>query len=376
MSLSKPLLFTPFKMRGVVAPNRAVVSPMVQYRATDGMVNDYHLVHLGKFALGKFGIVFTENCAIEPRGRVTQGDLGLWDDSQIESHRRLTRFLKQEGSLAATQITHSGRKGSTPRSFDKPGELGPKEAGWQRWQVVGPSELSAGEPYAPAPKQLAAAEIEAIVTKFGEAARRADAAGYDVIEIHGAHGYLLAQFLSPISNTRNDQYGGDRAGRMRFPLAAAKAVRTNWPEHKPMFIRVSAVDGAGGWDVDDTIAYAKELKAIGIDVIDTSSGGLTGLSTALPVKRSLGFQVPFAAAVKRGAGLPTMAVGLILDGPQAEAILQAGDADLIAIGRQALYDPFWALHAAQELGCDDDFDLWTPEYGWWLEKRKNNLPKK
>jgi len=372
--LSKPLLFTPFKMRGVVAPNRAVVSPMVQYRATDGMVNDYHLVHLGKFALGKFGIVFTENCAIEPRGRVTQGDLGLWDDSQIESHKRLTRFLKQEGALAATQITHSGRKGSTPRSFDKPGELGPREAGWQRWQVVGPSELAAGEGY-PTPKQLGAEEIEEIVKKFGEAARRADAAGYDVIEIHGAHGYLLAQFLSPISNTRNDQYGGDRAGRMRFPLAAAKAVRTNWPEHKPMFIRVSAVDGAGGWDVEDTIAYAKELKAIGIDVVDTSSGGLTGLSTALPIKRSLGFQVPFAAAVKRGAGIPTMTVGLILDGPQAEQILQSGDADLIAIGRQALYDPFWALHAAQELGCDGDFEMWTPEYGWWLEKRKNNLPK-
>jgi 2,4-dienoyl-CoA reductase-like NADH-dependent reductase (Old Yellow Enzyme family) len=372
--LSKPLLFTPFKMRGIVAPNRAVVSPMVQYRATDGMVNDYHMVHLGKFALGKFGIVFTENCAIEPRGRVTQGDLGLWDDSQIESHKRLTRFLKQEGALAATQITHSGRKGSTPRSFDKPGELGPKEAGWQRWQVVGPSELAAGEGYA-TPKQLGTDEIDGLVKKFGEAARRADAAGYDVIEIHGAHGYLLAQFLSPISNTRNDQYGGDRAGRMRFPLAAAKAVRTNWPEHKPMFIRVSAVDGAGGWDVEDTIAYARELKAIGIDVVDTSSGGLTGLSTALPVKRSLGFQVPFAAAVKRGAEIPTMTVGLILDGPQAEAILQAGDADLIAIGRQALYDPFWALHAAQELGCDSDFDMWTPEYGWWLEKRKNNLPK-
>ncbi|MCF8533161.1 MAG: NADH:flavin oxidoreductase/NADH oxidase [Reyranella sp.] len=372
--MSKPLLFTPFTMRGVVAPNRCVVSPMVQYRATDGEVNDYHLVHLGKFALGKFGIVFTENCAVEPQGRVTQGDLGLWDDSQIESHRRLVRFLKQEGALAATQITHAGRKGSTPRSFDKPGELGPREAGWKKWEVVGPSAVPAGEGY-PTPRQLAAAELEALVRKFGEAARRADAAGYDVIEIHGAHGYLLAQFLSPISNTRNDQYGGDRAGRMRFPLAAAQAVRSNWPEHKPMFIRVSAVDGAGGWDVEDTIAYARELKAIGIDVVDTSSGGLTGLSTALPVKRSLGFQVPFAAAVKRGAGIPTMAVGLILDGPQAEAILQAGDADLIAIGRQALYDPFWALHAAQELGCDSDFDMWTPEYGWWLEKRKNNLPK-
>ena len=359
-------------MRGVTAPNRCVVSPMVQYRATDGLVNDYHLVHLGKFALGKFGTVFTENCAVEPRGRVTQGDLGLWHDNQVEGHKRLVRFLKQEGSLAATQITHSGRKGSTPRAFDKPGQLGPAEANWQKWQVVGPSALPAADGWM-VPHQLDAAEIADLVKKFGEAAQRADAAGYDVIEIHGAHGYLLAQFLSPLSNTRNDQFGGDRAGRMRFPLAAAKAVRENWPENKPMFIRVSAVDGAGGWDVDDTVAYAKELKALGIDVVDVSSGGLTGVSTALPVKRSLGFQVPFAAAVKRQAGIPTMAVGLILDGPQAEAILQAGDADLIAIGRQALYDPFWALHAAQELGCDSDFGLWTPEYGWWLEKRKNNL---
>jgi 2,4-dienoyl-CoA reductase-like NADH-dependent reductase (Old Yellow Enzyme family) len=360
-------------LRGVTAPNRAVVSPMVQYRALDGQVNDYHLVHLGKFALGGFGIVFTENCAVEPRGRVTQGDLGLWDDGQIESHRRLVRFLKQEGALAATQITHSGRKGSTPRSFDKPGQLGPEGADWQRWQVVGPSELPAGEGYA-TPKQLAEAEIDDIVKKFGEAARRADAAGYDVVEVHGAHGYLLAQFLSPISNKRYDTYGGDRAGRMRFPLAVARSVRTNWPERKPMFIRVSAVDGAGGWDVEDSVAYAKELKALGVDVVDTSSGGLTGLSTALPVKRTLGFQVPFASAIRRGAGIPTMAVGLILDGPQAETILQAGDADLIAIGRQALYDPFWALHAAQELGCDSRFEMWNPEYGWWLDKRKNNLP--
>ncbi|MBV8191765.1 MAG: NADH:flavin oxidoreductase/NADH oxidase [Alphaproteobacteria bacterium] len=370
--MQKPLLFSPLKLRGVSAPNRCVVSPMVQYRATDGQVNDYHLVHLGKFALGKFGIVFTENCAVEPRGRVTQGDLGMWDDGQIEGHKRLVRFLRQEGALAATQITHAGRKGSTPRSFDKPGQLGPEGAGWQRWQVVGPSEIAAAEGWM-VPKQLAADELDDIVRKFGEAARRADAAGYDVIEIHGAHGYLLAQFLSPISNKRNDEYGGDRAGRMRFPLAVAKAVRSNWPERKPMFIRVSTVDGAGGWEVEDTVVFAKALKELGVDVIDCSSGGLTGLSTALPVKRSLGFQVPFAAAVKRQAGIHTMAVGLILDGPQAEAILEAGDADLIAIGRQALYDPFWPVHAAQELGCDTSFEMWTPEYGWWLDKRKNNL---
>jgi 2,4-dienoyl-CoA reductase-like NADH-dependent reductase (Old Yellow Enzyme family) len=370
--LQKPLLFQPLKLRGVTAPNRSVVSPMVQYRATDGQVNDYHLVHLGKFALGKFGIVFTENAAVVPTGRVTQGDLGMWDDSQIEGHKRLVRFLKQEGALAGTQITHAGRKGSTPRSFDKPGQLGPEGAGWQKWQVVGPSELAAADGWM-VPRQLGDADIADLVKKFGEAAKRADAAGYDVIEIHGAHGYLLAQFLSPISNKRNDQYGGDREGRMRFPLAVAKSVRENWPEHKPMFIRVSTVDGAGGWEVEDTVVFAKALKALGVDVIDCSSGGLTGLSTALPVKRSLGFQVPFSAAVKRQAGITTMTVGLILDGPQAEAILQAGDADLIAIGRQALYDPFWPVHAAQELGCDSDFELWNPEYGWWLDKRKNNL---
>lgn len=370
--MHKPLLFQPLKLRGVIAPNRCVVSPMVQYRATDGQVNDYHLVHLGKFALGKFGIVFTENAAVVPTGRVTQGDLGLWDDGQIEGHKRLVRFLKQEGALAGTQITHAGRKGSTPRSFDKPGQLGPAGAGWQKWQVVGPSELSAAEGWQ-VPHQLDANEIETLVQKFGEATKRADAAGYDVLEVHGAHGYLLAQFLSPISNTRNDQYGGDRAGRMRFPLDVARAVRAAWPVSKPMFIRVSTVDGAGGWEVEDTVVFAKALKELGVDVIDCSSGGLTGLSTALPVKRSLGFQVPFAAAVKRQAGIHTMAVGLILDGPQAEAILQAGDADLIAIGRQALFDPFWPVHAAQELGCDADFEMWTPEYGWWLDKRKNNL---
>src|SRR5262249_4504848 len=193
-----------------------------------------------------------------------------------------------------------------PRSFDKPGQLGPTGAGWQRWQVVGPSELPAGEGYV-TPKALSTGELDDLVVKFGQAARRADACGYDVIEVHGAHGSLLPQFRSPISNQRNDQYGGDRAGRMRFPLAAARAVREGWPENKPMFIRVSAVDGAGGWDVEDTVAYAKELKALGIDVVDTSSGGLAGLSTAAPIKRALGFQVPFASAVEHRAGIPTIA---------------------------------------------------------------------
>jgi 2,4-dienoyl-CoA reductase-like NADH-dependent reductase (Old Yellow Enzyme family) len=197
-----------------------------------------------------------------------------------------------------------------------------------------------------------------------------------VIEIHGAHGYLLRSSCRRSATRATTSTAATVAGRMRFPWRPRAAVREGWPARKPMFIRVSAVDGAGGWTYADTWPIAQELKALGVDVVDCSSGGLTGLSTALPIKRSLGFQVPFSAAVKRQAAIATMTVGLILDGPQAEAILQAGDADLIAIGRQALYDPFWALHAAQELGCDDDFEMWTPEYGWWLDKRKNNLPSK
>ena len=297
----------------------------------------------------------------------------MWDDGQIEGHRRLTRFLKQEGALAATQITHAGRKASSPRQFDKPDEFGPKEAAGNAGRSMDRRPVRRGA-LPETPVALDVSQMDAIVKKFGEAARRADAAGYDIIEIDGAHGYLLAQFLSPLSNKRNDPFGGDRAGRMKFPLAAAKAVRENWPEHKPMFIRVSAVDGGGGWDVDDTVAYAQQLRALDIDVIDTSSGGLAGLSDG--------------GADQAGAGLP----GAVRGGgqargrhsdhggrpdprrSQAEKVLQDGDADLIAIGRQALYNPFWPVHAAQELGCDIDFGMRNSEYGWWLDKRKNNLP--
>ena len=262
---------------------------------------------------------FAQNCAIEPRGRVTQGDLGMWDDGQIEGHKRLVRFLKQEGALAGTQITHAGRKGSTPRSFDKPGELGPTGAGWQRWEVVGPSELSAGEGW-PMPRQLGAGEIDDAreEVRRGRAARRCRG-------LRRRSRSTARTATCWRSSCRRSATSATTSMAATAPAACAsrsrrrKAVRENWPEHKPMFIRVSAVDGAGGWDVEDTVAFAKELKALGIDVIDTSSGGLTGLSTALPVKRSLGFQVPFAAAVKRQADIPTMAVGLILDGPQAEA---------------------------------------------------------
>jgi len=363
-----PILFSPLQLRSLTLPNRIIVSPMCQYSCEDGMPNEWHFVHLGSRAVGGASLVFVEASGVTPEGRITPWDAGIWSEAHGRAWKPVADFIRAQGAVPGIQLAHAGRKASCNKPWLGGKALGASEGAWE---TLGPSAIAFG--HYPPPRAMTVEEIGQAVEDFRRAARYSLDAGFDVVEIHGAHGYLLAQFLSPISNQRNDRYGGDRAGRMRFPLAAAKAVRENWPESKPMFIRVSAVDGGGGWDVDDTVAYAKELKALGIDVIDTSSGGLTGLSTALPVKRSLGFQVPFAGAVKRGANIPTMAVGLILDGPQAEAILQSGDADLIAIGRQALYDPFWAVHAAQELGCDSDFEMWTPEYGWWLDKRKNNL---
>lgn len=371
-----PLLFTPLALRGVTLPNRVVISPMVQYRAKDGLANDFHMVHLGKFALGRAGTVFTEATAVEPRGRVTHGDLGLWNEEQVEALKPVVRYLHREGSVAAIQLAHAGRKGSMQRAQDGNGPLtaADRARGLEPWAVVGPT----AEPVGPGwlvPHQLGTEEIAGLVRDFADAARRADAAGFDIAEIHGAHGYLIASFLSPVSNSRNDAYGGDRAGRMRFALEVTRAVRSVWPENKPLFFRVSSVDGTDvGWGMDDTVVLAIALRELGVDVIDCSSGGLTGSATAAGVKRRPGFQVPFAAEVRR-AGIPSMAVGLILDGPQAEAILKAGDADLIAVGREALYDPFWALHAAEALGCDPGFAAWPEEYGWWLEKRAKTLER-
>ncbi|MSP03166.1 MAG: NADH:flavin oxidoreductase/NADH oxidase [Acetobacteraceae bacterium] len=364
---ARPLLFTPITLRGITIPNRTVVAPMVQYRSRHGIPGDFHFAHLGKFALGRFGIVMTEATAVEARGRVTHGCPGIWNDEQMTAWGRIADYIRAEGSVPAIQLAHAGRKAATHRAMENTLPYGPEDV----WPAVGPTTepTSAGHQ---TPHALTSAEIREIVQAFADAAMRADAAGFDIAEIHGAHGYLLASFLSPISNTRNDQYGGDRAGRMRFPLEVTRAVRAVWPRNKPLFFRVSALDGADGWNLDDTVAFALELKALGVDVVDCSSGGLTGTATAAPIPRHPGFQVPFAAAVKQ-AGVPSMAVGLILDGPQAEQILRDGHADLIAIGRQALYDPFWPLHAAEALGCDPGFGLWPEEYGWWLAKRSQSL---
>lgn len=375
---SRPLLFQPIELRGVRARNRCVLSPMCQYSAEDGFVNDWHFVHLGKFAQGGAGIVFTEAAAVESIGRITHGDVGIWSDDQVPGLRRIAEFLKANGAVPAIQLAHAGRKASMQRPWYGNAALDASDRarGEDVWPVVAPSSIALDTGWL-TPHALTREDIGELKDHWRAAAQRALAAGFEVIEMHSAHGYLSHEFLSPLSNKRDDEYGGSLANRMRFTLETAETIRAVWPEDHPMFVRVSAVDGIeGGWSIEDTVALARELKARGVDVIDCSSGGLMGSATAARVKRGPGFQVPFAEQVRRDAGLKTMAVGLILDGPQAEAILQAGQADLIAIGREALYDPNWLLHAESALGVTGEFESWPQQYGWWLTRRAKGMEKR
>lgn len=372
---SKPLLFTPITLRGVTPRNRVVIPPMCQYTATDGMANDWHFAHYAKFATGGTGLIFTEAVAVEPNGRITHGDLGIWSDAHIPALKRITSFLKSQGSVPAIQLAHAGRKASMQRPWHGNGPLDDSDRarGEDVWPVVAPSAIPLDSGWL-TPHELTLDEIRAMQESWKKAAVRAHAAGFDVIELHSAHGYLGHEFLSPLSNRRTDQYGGDLRGRMRFTLELAEILRAAWPQDKPLFVRVSSVDGLeGGWTLEDTVTLARELKARGVDVLDCSSGGLMGSATAARVKRSPGFQVPFAERVKKDAGMTTMAVGLILDPHQAEQILQAGQADLIAVGRQALYNPYWALHAEVALGAQGAYESWPVQYGWWLDKRQHTL---
>jgi len=374
---NRPRLFTPIELRGVTLKNRIVISPMCQYSAEDGRANDWHLVHLGRFALGGAAMIFTEATAVEARGRITHGDLGLWSDEQIPGLRRVADFLRANGAVPAIQLAHAGRKASMQRPWHGNGPLDETDRarGDLPWEIVAPSALALDEGWL-MPHELSVTEIGALQDAWRSAARRAAQAGFEVLEMHSAHGYLGHEFLSPLSNRRRDAYGGDLAGRMRFTLETAEAVREAWPQDKPLFVRVSSVDGIeGGWTLEDTVALARELAARGVDVIDCSSGGLAGSATAARVKRGPGFQVPFAERVRRDAGVKTMAVGLILEARQAEAILQAGQADLIALGREALYDPSWALHAEAALGQQGEFGSWPVQAGWWLARRRRSLER-
>ncbi len=353
-------LFSPYTLRGLTLRNRTVVAPMCQYSARHGLANDWHLVHLGRFALGGFGLVILEATGVTPEGRISYGDLGLWDDGQIEPLRRIVDFLHREGAAAGIQLAHAGRKAATPipwrNGFDET-DAEKADLAFEAWTPVAPSALiHADKPGFTAPAALDDAGIAGVIAAFADAARRAARAGFDVVEIHAAHGYLLNQFLSPLANRRTDRYGGSRENRMRLVLEVAEAVRAAWPEDKPLFVRISAVDGSeGGWSIEDSVALAGELKARGVDAMHCSSGGFDGYA----LKAGPLYQVPLAKAVRRG-GLPTIAVGLIDDPAAAEAILAHGDADLIALARGALEDPNWAIHAHHVLD-GAEYDLWPKQ---------------
>jgi 2,4-dienoyl-CoA reductase-like NADH-dependent reductase (Old Yellow Enzyme family) len=357
---------TPFKVRDLTLKNRIVVSPMCQYSAIDGVANDWHLVHLGRFALGGAALVFVEATGVEARGRISPGDMGLWNDEQARALARIADFLKANGAAAGIQLAHAGRKGSTRRPWDGGAELGAEDAakGEAAWETLAPSAIPFADNY-PTPKAMRVADMAEVIVAFREAARRAYDAGFDVVEVHAAHGYLLHEFLSPLSNHRTDAYGDGREGRMRFPLEVIETVRAVWPMHKPLFLRVSSVDYTeGGVTIEDTIAFAKAAKALGVDVIDCSSGG----NTPAPPALFPGYQVQFAEAVRKEAGVATMAVGLILDAARAEDIVSSGKADLIALARPALDDPNFAIHASATL-------TGTPDYGLAPTPAKSGLDR-
>ena len=381
--MSQPQLFTPITLRNVTAKNRIVISPMCQYSADDGVANDWHLVHLGKFAQGGAGIVMTEAVAVVAEGRITHGDLGLWNDDQIAPLKRITSFIRANGSIPAIQLAHAGRKASMQRPWFGNAALTAEDRarGDLPWTIVAPSAIPMDDGWL-MPHELTDADLKKLREDWRLATLRAVEADFEVLEIHCAHGYLMHEFLSPLSNQRNDSYGGDRAGRMKYPLEIIETVRSAWPKDRPLFVRISSVDGLdGGLDIADSVAFVREAQARGADVIDCSSGGLMGSATAARIPRGYGFQVPFAEEIRRETKVTTMAVGLILHPQQAEDIVAEGKTDLVAVGREALFDPNWPLHAELalrqsngEIG-DGTFDSWPKQYGWWLERREPGLRK-
>ena len=375
--MTLPLLFTPITIRGVTFRNRVVIAPMATYSAEDGIAQDFHFAHWGRLVLGGAGCVMIEATAVTQQGRITNGDLGIWSAAHVPGLRRIADFMKAQKVVPAIQLAHAGRKGAMQRPWFGNAALTAEDfaRGEKQWETVAPTAEPMAEGHI-VPRQLSVSDLAVLKGQWADAAKRALEAGFEVIEIHNAHGYLMHQFLSPLSNKRDDAYGGDFAGRTRFPLEVGEALRDVWPKDKPVFVRVSAVDGLeGGWTMDDTVAYAKALKARGIDVIDCSSGGLFGSATAARIKRTWGFQVPYAERVRREAGIQSMAVGLIVDPVFAEAILQKGQADLIAIAREALVNPCWPQMAEIALGrkAADAMDDWPVQYGWWLKHRERSL---
>jgi 2,4-dienoyl-CoA reductase-like NADH-dependent reductase (Old Yellow Enzyme family) len=339
-------LFDPYTIRSVTFRNRVFVSPMCQYSSGDGLPNDWHFVHLGTRAVGGAGLVMVEASGVSPTGRITAWDSGFWSQQHADAFRRIVTFIEDNGAVAGIQLAHAGRKAST----DVPWRGGAViHEGPASWQTVAPSAIPFRESD-PVPHALTAAEIDSIVDEFENATRLAVLAGFHVVELHMAHGYLLHEFLSPLSNVRTDEYGGSLENRMRFPLRVAERVRQAWPDERPLFVRISASDWVeGGWDLEHSIAFAKRLRDLGVDLIDCSSGG------AVPGAKIVlgpGYQVPFARTIRAEAGIATAAVGLITEAHQADEIIASGSADAVMLARELLRDPYWPLHAARILGVE------------------------
>lgn len=337
-------LFNPLQIRGVTLPNRIVVSPMCQYSSVDGFADDWHFVHLGSRAVGGAGVVFTEAAAVVPEGRITPQDLGIWADDHIPVLARIARFVKSQGSIPAMQIAHAGRKASTTRPWEGTVGIPPESGGWT---PVAPSPVPFSDTYIP-PRELTAEEICSLIGAFVAAAERVLEAGFRILEIHAAHGYLFHEFLSPLSNLRHDCYGGSFENRVRFLCETVAAVRSKWPADLPLFVRISSTDWVeGGWDIDQSVELARKLKPLDVDLVDCSSGGNVA-NAKIPL--GPGYQAPFAERIRRDTGILTGAVGLITAPLQAEHIIRTGQADLVFLAREMLRDPYWPLRAARELG--------------------------
>jgi len=346
-------LFSPLRIRGIEFKNRIFLPPMDMFCSEGGFPSDWHFIHYGTRAMGGASLLIQEATAVSPQGRISPGCLGIWSDEHADAFKRITAFVKAQGAVAGVQLAHAGRKASValPAFGDRP--LTEQEGAWQ---IIGPSPIAFAPGY-PVPKEMSPQDMEEVVGQFAAAAKRALSAGFDVVEVHMAHGYLCHQFLSPLSNQRSDEYGGSFENRARFPLRVAEVVRKAWPEDLPVFVRVSATDWVeGGWDLPQTVRLARMLKDIGVDLIDCSTGGLVS-DARIPA--GPGFQTPFAAAVRNEAGILTAAVGLITEPSQAEQIIRTATADAVLIGRELLRNPYWPLYAAKALGVDM---AWPAQY--------------
>ena len=340
-----PDLFNPLQIRGLTLPNRIAVSPMCQYSSEDGFANDWHFVHLASRAVGGAGIVFTEAAAVVPEGRITPQDLGIWSDDHIPALARIASFVQGQGSIPATQLAHAGRKASTSRPWEGGVGISLDRGGWT---PLAPSAVRFSDTY-PDPRELTVEEIHGITAAFVAAAERALAAGFRIVELHSAHGYLFHEFLSPLSNLRQDCYGGSFQNRIRFLCETVAAVRGNWPAELPLFVRISSTDWVeGGWDIDQSVELARILKTLDVDLIDCSSGGNIA---AAKIPLGPGYQTPFAERIRRETGIMTGAVGMITTPVQADHVIRTGQADLVLLARELLRDPYWPLRAARELGA-------------------------